>query len=234
MRYIVTQFAKEVGYVKAKLEATATTASAAFSSVDYDAAVKLAYRSSTKNMSFDAFKARYLLETSEMVAKKNPYVVVDGAPPAQPATHQTLTSVDYDAAARLAFEASIETVPFDTFKAKYLLETSAMVAKKNPYIQGNIPAPPTHDISAESFMKQPMIKIVTKRKVVKPKPNATPASPLARLLAEELGLELSNIGRGSGKNGKILIDDVRLFQSKIEKARDVISKKHPYFATANA
>jgi len=39
--------------------------------------------------------------------------------------------VDYDAAARLAFESSGESGDFDTFKATYLSETSAMIATKH-------------------------------------------------------------------------------------------------------
>jgi pyruvate/2-oxoglutarate dehydrogenase complex dihydrolipoamide acyltransferase (E2) component len=80
-------------------------------------------------------------------------------------------------------------------------------------------------------MKQPMIKVVT---TPKPKSNLPPASPLARLLAQELGLELTKIGKGSGKNGKILIEDVRMFHSKMEEAKAVITKKQPYFATVNS
>ena len=41
-----------------------------------------------------------------------------------------LWSVDYDAAARLAYEAAGSSGDFGAFKATYLEETSAMVAKK--------------------------------------------------------------------------------------------------------
>jgi hypothetical protein len=41
-----------------------------------------------------------------------------------------LWSVDYDAAARLAYEAAGSVGEFGAFKTKYLEETSAMVAKK--------------------------------------------------------------------------------------------------------
>ena len=208
----------------------AHTVMPAFISVDYDAAVRLAYKASGKTTTFDSFKAKYLIETSQMVAKKNPYLAAIELMPTTVSKSQAgLTSVEYDAAAKLAYQDSNKAMSFDAFKAKYLLETSAMVATKNPYTQ-NKPTPPTHGISAESFMRQPMVKVVQKPK---PKPKLPPASPLARLLAEELGLELTTIGKGSGKNGKILIEDVRSFQSKIEKARDAIAKKRPYFATAN-
>ena len=42
-------------------------------------------------------------------------------------------SVDYDAAAKLAYKAAGSEGDFGTFKAKYLEDTSAMIAKKNPY-----------------------------------------------------------------------------------------------------
>jgi len=42
----------------------------------------------------------------------------------------TLWSVDYDAAARLAFEAAGSNGDFGAFKSKYLEDMSAMVAKK--------------------------------------------------------------------------------------------------------
>ena len=152
------------------------------------------------------------------------------------------TTIDYDAAIKLAYEESAKLVDFTIFRARYLIETSAMVAKKNPYVQiEDKPLPPIQDITAESFMKQPMVQVVNvaKKMMVEqstPKKSilSTPASPLARLLAAELGLDLTNIGKGSGKNGKILIEDVRAFQRKIEKAKDVIAKKQPYFATVNA
>ena len=41
-----------------------------------------------------------------------------------------LWSVDYDAAARLAYEAAGSDGDFESFKGKYLEETSAMVAQK--------------------------------------------------------------------------------------------------------
>lgn len=203
--------------------------------MDYDAAVKLAYKASKSTIAFDTYRSEYLLKTSMMVAKKNPYVSANDlkipSKKAKVVAKPVFTSVDYDAAVKLAYASSGKTVQFEAFKNNYLEETSSMVASKNPYVRSQ-PNPPTQDISAESFMKQPMVKVV--KKAVKPKRVLPPASPLARLLAEELGLELTNIGKGSGRNGKILIEDVRAFQSKIEKAKDAIAKKQPYFATATA
>ena len=210
-------------------------------SVDYDAAARLAYNSAGKLMPFRAFKKKYILETSRMVAAKNPYLAANEALSSIPDV-QRGTTIDYDAAIKLAYEESAKLVDFTIFRARYLIETSSMVAKKNPYVQiEDKPLPPIQDITTESFMKQPMVQVVNvaKKMMVEqstPKKSilSTPASPLARLLAAELGLDLTNIGKGSGKNGKILIEDVRAFQRKIEKAKDVIAKKQPYFATVNA
>lgn len=209
---------------------------AGLTSVDYDAAIKLAYKASKSMDSFDTFRSEYLVKTSIMVAKKNPYVTatelkVPSQKVKKVAAQPRFTSVDYDAAAKLAYAKSSKTVQFEVFKSNYLVETSRMIANKNPYVRSQ-PAPPTHDITAESFMQQPIVKIA--KKATKPKRVLPPASPLARLLAQELGLELTNIGKGSGRNGKILIEDVRAFHSKVEQAKDAIAKKQPYFATANA
>jgi hypothetical protein len=45
----------------------------------------------------------------------------------------SLTSVDYDAAARLAYEEAGSVGDFDNFKFKYLEEMSAMVANKKRF-----------------------------------------------------------------------------------------------------
>lgn len=93
------------------------------------------------------------------------------------------------------------------------------------------------DVTVEFSTKtEPEVKVVSKKVISKPKPKANlpAASPLARLLAEELGLQLTNIGKGSGKNGKILIDDVRAFQARLEGAKKALNQRGAYFATATA
>lgn len=93
------------------------------------------------------------------------------------------------------------------------------------------------DVTVEFSAKtEPEVKVVSKKVISKPKPKANlpAASPLARLLAEELGLQLTNIGKGSGKNGKILIDDVRTFQARLEGAKKALNQRGAYFATATA
>eukprot|EP00571_Detonula_confervacea_P009843 CAMPEP_0172299206 /NCGR_PEP_ID=MMETSP1058-20130122/1565_1 /TAXON_ID=83371 /ORGANISM="Detonula confervacea, Strain CCMP 353" /LENGTH=769 /DNA_ID=CAMNT_0013008567 /DNA_START=78 /DNA_END=2387 /DNA_ORIENTATION=- len=53
------------------------------------------------------------------------------APVAEAPVSVVVPSVDYDAAARLAYQASSSDGDFEAFKAKYLVETSAMIAKKH-------------------------------------------------------------------------------------------------------
>ena len=52
------------------------------------------------------------------------------AAPAAASSGVELWSVDYDAAARLAYEAAGSEGDFEAFKGKYLEDMSAMVAKK--------------------------------------------------------------------------------------------------------
>ena len=59
-----------------------------------------------------------------------PYEPPTPAAPAAASSGVELWSVDYDAAARLAYEAAGSSGDFASFKSKYLEETSAMVGKK--------------------------------------------------------------------------------------------------------
>jgi len=108
------------------------------------------------------------------------------------------------------------------------------------------PKPPTEEIPMESLLKQveevavitmaSVVETVTKKKTVEAKKikNEPTSSPLARLLAMELNLNLVDIGKGTGKNGKILIADVRKFHSKLEEARSSIATSGAYFASVSA
>lgn len=90
--------------------------------------------------------------------------------------------------------------------------------------------------------KPKVVNVVQKKKAApvkkkaKVEPNRPAASPLARLLAEELKLDLNVLGKGTGKNGKILIDDVRKFQAQLESAKESMASNAgmAYFATARA
>jgi pyruvate/2-oxoglutarate dehydrogenase complex dihydrolipoamide acyltransferase (E2) component len=109
-----------------------------------------------------------------------------------------------------------------------------------------VATPPVEDIPMDSLLKQvedvafntmsSVVKRVTVKNATKPKKIKTEpaASPLARLLAQELNLKLVDIGKGTGKNGRILIDDVRKFQAKVEEAKKSISSSGAYFASVSA
>ena len=105
------------------------------------------------------------------------------------------------------------------------------------------PKPPAEDIPIEALLKQveevalntmtSVVDQVSDKKIVEP--NKKPASsPLARLLAQELNLNLIDIGKGTGKNGKILIEDVRKFHAKLEEARTSFATSRAYFASVSA
>lgn len=108
-------------------------------SVDYDAAARLAYEAAGSTVNFEEYKVKYLDETSALMAEKNPYVknVSTKAVTSKPAETQLENnrgpSVDYDAAAKLAYDAAGKPGIFAEFNAKYLEETSTIIAKKNPY-----------------------------------------------------------------------------------------------------
>ena len=69
------------------------------------------------------------IDDSDDDAEEAPAATAEPTP--APATSTVeLWSVDYDAAARLAYEAAGSDGDFESFKGKYLEETSAMVAKK--------------------------------------------------------------------------------------------------------
>ena len=124
--------------------------------------------------------------------------------------------------------------PVEDVPVKTLIEAVASedIPRKSPVVE-----PEKVAVVAEMTIKKrpTRLKVVVQKKnkkIVKPKGPA--ASPLARLQAGELGLDLNNLGKGSGKNGKILIDDVRKFHARIEDAKNSITAGRAYFATTSA
>ncbi|KAL3766985.1 hypothetical protein ACHAWO_004959 [Cyclotella atomus] len=121
--------------------AAETAAAARGPSVDYDATARLAYEAAGASGEFEAYKLKYLEETSMLMAAKNPYVKAEepvavekpAAKVSEPVARGP--SVDYKAAAKLAYDAAGKPGEFAAFNAKYLEETSAMIAKKNPYVK---------------------------------------------------------------------------------------------------
>lgn len=93
-------------------------------SIPYDAAARLAFESSDKSMSFDDFKVKF--EDDAVADVKAKYAT----PEAEDAPAGDDVSIPYDAAAKLAYEASDKSTSFEDFKVKYEEETVAMVAGK--------------------------------------------------------------------------------------------------------
>lgn len=97
-------------------------------SIPYDAAAKLAYEASDKSMAFPAFKTKYLADAVADVKSKRP-AVASAKPP--PSTSAVDLSIPYDAAAKLAYDASDKSVPYPEFKTKYEADAVAdVIAKK--------------------------------------------------------------------------------------------------------
>lgn len=150
-------------------------------SVDYDAAARLAYEAAGSSGEFEEYKMKYLEETSALMAKKNPYVksekpkVAKAAPAKAAAAVEepvvTGPSVDYEAAAKLAYEAAGKPGDFAAFNTKYLEETSAMMAKKNPYVK--VEQPKTEDVKTAPVEAKPVASVPA------PQPVAPPPSPVS-------------------------------------------------------
>lgn len=98
--------------------------------IPYDAAAKLAFDASDKSMAYADFKVKYEADAvAAVIAKKKPAAVV--AAHAEPETVDI--SVPYDAAAKLAFEASDKSMQYADFKAKFEADAVAsVIAKQKP------------------------------------------------------------------------------------------------------
>ncbi|KAL3788386.1 hypothetical protein HJC23_009192 [Cyclotella cryptica] len=110
--------------------------------VDYDAAARFAYDMAGTKGDFEAFKSNYLLESTNMVARKHKdrlqemariadELRVEQEKQIQEEKRLARSLVDYDAAVKFAYEAAGATGEFDAFKTKYLVDTSAMIAAKH-------------------------------------------------------------------------------------------------------
>lgn len=96
-------------------------------SIPYDAPAKLAYESSDKSVPYDKFKEVYESDAVALVKSKQPKKEKPAAAPAA-----SDVSIDYDAAAKLAYEATDKSMSFADFKPKYEEEAVALVVSKKP------------------------------------------------------------------------------------------------------
>jgi hypothetical protein len=114
-------------------------------SIPYDAAARLAYDASDKGLPYDEFKAKYEADTVAMVKAKQPKkekpapAASAAAASAAAASVEAATageavdlSIPYDAAARLAYEASDKSLSYEDFKPVYEAEAVAQVISKRP------------------------------------------------------------------------------------------------------
>lgn len=106
-------------------------------SIPYDAAARLAYDGSDKSLPYDEFKTKYEADTVAMVKAKQPKKEKAAAPAAAATVEGSDAgavdlSIPYDAAARLAYEASDKSVPYEAFKPVYEAEAVAQVISKKP------------------------------------------------------------------------------------------------------
>lgn len=150
------------------------------------------------------------------------------------------TAIDEDAAISTTADASplIQVTGGEKADEPELILATASVTEPEA-----VPTPPVEDIPMESLLKQveevaintmaSVVDQVADKKIAKPDKDPA-SSPLARLLAQELSLNLVDIGKGTGKNGKILIEDVRKFHAKLEEARTSIATSRAYFASVSA
>ena len=104
-------------------------------SVPYDAAAKLAYEASDKSMAYDDFKVKYEADAvADVISKQAPKeeeikaedVVVEEDSPSE----EVDISVPYDAAAKIAYEASDKSMAFVDFKEKFVIDAIADVIAK--------------------------------------------------------------------------------------------------------
>lgn len=116
---------------EAKKKEPETAAAAIDVSVPYDAAARLAYEASDKSVTFEEFEVKYLADAVALVkSKQQQKPTVDLSSKQQNPTVDL--SIPYDAAAKLAYEQSDKSMPFDEFKPKYLAEAVELVKSKQP------------------------------------------------------------------------------------------------------
>jgi hypothetical protein len=107
-------------------------------SIPYDAAARLAFDGSDKSLPYDEFKAKYEADTVAMIKAKQPKRKETAAVPAAATVEGAAAaaavdlSIPYDAAAKLAYEASDKSVSYEAFKPLYEAEAVAQVISKKP------------------------------------------------------------------------------------------------------
>jgi hypothetical protein len=114
-----------------KAEAASAPVGGSDVSIPYDAAAKLAYEASDKKMDYAAFKVMYEADAvAQVMAKQTTKGQTTASTPSSSAPAPVDISVPYDAAAKLAYEASDKKMDYAAFKAKYEADAVAQVISK--------------------------------------------------------------------------------------------------------
>ena len=99
-------------------------------SIPYDSAAQLAYDASDKSMEFEDFKTQYLADAVALVKSKQPKKQLETVVEPVISKLSADVSIPYDAAAKLAFDASDKSMAYADFKVKYEADAVASVIAK--------------------------------------------------------------------------------------------------------
>jgi len=158
---------------------------------------------------------------------------------------KSIESVDYDAAARLAYEAAGSEGAFDAFKAKYLEETSAMVAAKGMMSTVTAPAPesapkeevkesaPKEEVKAEAPKKAAPPKAKAAQ-APKPAPKPEPVVPVLSLEEEAIKLAREEAEKEAAQVAARRLRDEAAAEMELMKAKEALEKQQKLAATRPA
>ena len=96
-------------------------------SIPYDAAARVAWEATDRSADYASFKTQYEADTVAMVTAKQPKKEVE-AEEEKPAAVDV--SIPYDAAAKLAYDATDKSTPYEEFRTKYEADAVAQVIAK--------------------------------------------------------------------------------------------------------
>lgn len=159
-----------------------------------------------------------------------------------PAT--SIESVDYDAAARLAYEAAGSEGSFEAFKAKYLEEASAMVAGKGMMTTVPPPAPKKEvkeaaskeEVKAAAPKKEAPKKAAPPKAKTSPKPVPKPEPVVPVLSLEEEAIKLAReVGeKEAAQVAARRMRDEAAAELELMKAKEALEKQQQLAATRPA
>jgi hypothetical protein len=193
-------------------------------SIPYDAAARLAYdQQSDDSVSYDAFKRKHEEDAVSFVKAKQKQAAGTVVESKEPVIVDV--SIPYDAAARLAFEASIASgsvnMGYDEFKTKYEADAIALVRAKQTKIairndepSSSVESKISIDNNLEIQDQEKFIEIDGSTSMPKPKPTLTPTpiekskTAITSSTAKPMAKKESKVERVSMDQGYWLKPDV--------------------------